>query len=131
MRAHIYTGDSPIKEEGTKAAHTVDHDKVSEVAAAAYALMVLGDELAPRVQDGEVVVIDVVLPETGDLALVQLVGSDVAVLRVLGPFDSRWLAMPRGDCEPMIELILLHPQRRSDFVPVSSIDVLRRARVVR
>lgn len=130
MTARIYSGDSAVEEEGTKAVLFVTGGKVTETTAAAYALVVLGDELAPRVLDGQTVVVDAELPQTGDLALVQTNASDAPALRLLGAFDPRWLGAPIGDCEPMIELILLSPVRTSEFFPVSTISVLRRARVV-
>ncbi len=130
MTARIYSGDSAAEEEGTKAVLHLVGGKVTETTVEAYALVVLGDELAPRVFDGQTVVIDADLPQTGDVALVQTHASDAPALRILGAFDPRSLNAPIGDCEPMIELILLSPVRRGELIPVSSISLLRRARVV-
>ncbi|WFS07739.1 hypothetical protein [Methylobacterium sp. 391_Methyba4] len=90
-----------------------------------FALVVVGNELMPRVRDGQTVIVERELPRTGDLAFVQLHAEDIQCLRQIGIFDPEWLNRRSREIEHLVELAILSP-KRSEFLPLSEIAVLRR-----
>jgi hypothetical protein len=88
--------------------YTVSADTPSE----AFGLKMVGNCLAPRAVDGQIVVVESKLPEPGDLAVFWFKGQAMPAVKILCSPIVGYPLHPESECIPIIEAEQLNPPKR-------------------
>jgi hypothetical protein len=84
----------------------------ADMPAEIFGLKMVGDCLAPRACEGQVVVVESRLPEPGDLAVFWLKGGTMPIVKVLRSPIHGYPFHPESECIPIINVEQLNPPQR-------------------
>jgi hypothetical protein len=89
----------------------------------AFGLKVAGSCLAPRVNDGETLIVDQGFPAPGDLAVFWFKGHEMPLVKILMTnLRGLWPLHPKSDVVPLCEVGQSNPRKRFRF----SLDKIER-----